>query len=231
MENAMIWLINQYGEDKILDKKTLVPTPEYFPIDFDGSEDAANKVVSIVSLQMDIHSEDIILNFYDQQLLEFKGDLGNSLFTQQYDDEKYTSGLYQGKDKDGKYSIALERGLLKQPEKIVATIAHELAHIKLLGEERLKENDEYLTDLVTVFFGLGIFNANSAAQFYSDANKWGYNKQGYLIQQEWGYALALYAFIRREKDPFWMQYLSTNIKSDFLKSQNYISNNTDKVLV
>lgn len=231
MENAMIWLINQYGESKLVDKITLLPIEQCFPFNFDGTELVASKVTSIVSLQMDIPFENIAISFYDNQLLEFKGDLGNSIFTEQYQNEIYASGLYQGKNKKDNFSIGLDRGLLKQPEKIIATIAHELAHIKLLGEGRLKENDEYLTDLVTVFFGLGIFNANAAAQFYSDGNSWGYSKQGYLIQQEWGYALALYAFIRQEENPSWLQYLSTNIKSDFIKSQNFIFNNIDKVLV
>lgn len=51
---------------------------------------------------------------------------------------------------------------LDEPEHMIATLAHEIAHIKLLGENRMEENDEIMTDLKTLFFGLGVFNANAA---------------------------------------------------------------------
>ncbi len=100
-----------------------------------------------------------------------------------------------------------------------------------MGENRLQNPDERLIDLVTVFFGIGIFNANCSAIFYKNLNTWGYSKQGYLSQQEWGYALALYSYIRHEVAPSWIKYLATNVKSDFLKSQKFIEVNTHKVLI
>lgn len=103
-------------------------------------------------------------------------------------------------------------------------------YIYCIGEGRLKENDEYLTDLVTVFFGLGIFNANASFKYFSNQDSWGYHKQGYLMQQEWGYGLALYAYIRNETDPAWISFLTPNIKSNFKKSISYLLENTDKVL-
>lgn len=231
MENALIWLINQFGEQKILTVKTLVPSQEDFPIQFNGTKQVAYDVLPIVAQKMDIEPSRINLDFYNEQLLQIKGDAGFTLYGQQYEDQNYSSGLYGGKNHDGKFSIALEIGQLKEPDKIIATLAHEIAHIKILGEGRLKENDEYLTDLVTVFFGFGIFNANAAFKFYTDADKWAYSKQGYLTQQEWGYALALYAYIRSEKKPDWIKYLTPNIQSDFKKSEAFINDNTDKVLV
>ncbi|MEX0966516.1 MAG: hypothetical protein WD077_04710 [Bacteroidia bacterium] len=131
--------------------------------------------------------------------------------------------------KNGKYHIALDRGNLQRPEILVATIAHELAHVKLLGEKKLETNDEYLTDLTTVFFGLGIFNANSCFQFYQSGARWGYNQLGYLRQEEWAYALALLAFMREEQNPEWSNFLCTSIKSDFKKSLKYIFENKNQI--
>lgn len=54
---------------------------------------------------------------------------------------------------------------------------------------------------------------------------------GYLKQQEWGYALALYAYYREEKVFDWTAYLSPNIRSYFKKSMEYIYSNTDKVFI
>jgi hypothetical protein len=231
LENSLIWLINQFGEQKLLSVTTLLPTQEHFPVKFDGTEQMARDIMAIVARQMDVDANGISLDFYNQQLLEITGDGGFTLYGQPYEDESYSAGQYAGKDENNKFSIAIELGQLKKPEDLVATFAHEIAHIKLLGEGRMEENHEDLTDLVTVFFGLGVFNANSAFRFHSDANKWSYSKQGYLPQQEWAYALALYAYIRQEKNPAWIKFLSKNIQSDFKKSEAYIYDNTDKVLM
>lgn len=232
MENSFIWLINQFGEQKIIGIKLLLPAKEDFPINFNGSEDVAYNSLRIVAKQMEVNADNIVLSFYNDNILETEGGMGHTLFSQQYEDQRYSSGLYSGKGLDGKFSISIERGQLKEPDKLIATLAHEISHIKILGEGRLKENDEYLTDLVTVFFGLGVFTANSSFKFYSQYDRWGYSKQGYLTQQEWGYALALFAYIRREeKNPAWIKFLSPNIQSDFKKSQQYINYNKDKVLV
>jgi hypothetical protein len=101
--------------------------------------------------------------------------------------------LYHNEKVDGKYSISLDEALLEKPESLIATIAHELSHVKLLGEKKLEQNDEMLTDFTTVFFGLGIFNANCAFQFYKQNDRWGYSNLGYLKIEEWAYALALFA--------------------------------------
>ena len=60
---------------------------------------------------------------------------------------------------------------------------------------------------------------------------WGHNSVGYLKQQEWGYALALYAYYREEKSPEWVRHLSKNIHSDYKKSEAYIYANQDKVFI
>jgi hypothetical protein len=106
---------------------------------------------------------------------------------------------------------------------MVATLAHELAHIKLFGEGRLTENDEQLTELTTIIFGLGIFNANASFTTFRDFRSQGWQKQGYLTQMDWGYALALFARLRQQTDPAWAEHLCKNVRSDFLKSQLYLS--------
>ena len=55
------------------------------------------------------------------------------------------------------------------PMALVATIGHELGHERLAGEGRVagRADEEQLTDLLTVYFGLGVFNANAAFQYTS----------------------------------------------------------------
>lgn len=230
IENALIWLINQFGLDKLISKKILLPDTEYFPINFDGLQHVVYEVLPVLCEQMEINIKDIQIDFYKEGGMEFKNDFGQSLFTQQYKNKNYTTGLYFGKNEEGKFLIGLEDSLLDKPYKLIATMAHELSHIKIMGENRLQNPDERLIDLVTVFFGIGIFNANAAAIFYKNLNAWGYSKQGYLTQQEWGYSLSLYSFIRKGTDTSWIKYLTPNIKSDFLKSQKFIQANSHIVL-
>ena len=231
MENAFLWLASTFGQDKIASKPMLHPTPDHFPIRYDGSRESLIKTAAIVANQMEIDINEIELEIYEQNIQEFRGDFGHSIWSEvdTDSDEKLAAGLYFGKNESGKYDIMIEKKTLSDPENLVATLAHEFAHIKILGEERLEFNDEELTDLAPVVFGLGIFNANSSFKEQKSYDSYGHNSIGYLKQREWGYALALYAYFRKEENPDWVRFLTPNLKSDFKKSINYINLNADKV--
>ena len=227
LEDCFIWFIENLGREKIKKVKVLTPTPDDFPIKYNGQEESAISTLKIVAKQMELNSEDILLDIYTEGQTEVDagGVFGNRLFLQNVENENYSGGLYFGRQKDNKYHIAIEKKILNDPISIVATLAHEIAHIKLLGEKRIEKNNEDLTDLITIVYGLGIFNANVAFQTKRDFDSWGWSKSGYLSQMEWGYGLALFAHIRGERDPEWKNFLSQNIKSDFEKSIQYITSN------
>src|SRR5574338_1674549 len=191
MENNFLWLVKEFGKKNMASRIMLLPTPEHFPIKYDGSKDSMIKTAEIVANQMEININDIMLDIYEQNLHEFSGGFGYTIFSQidKRSDEKLSAGMYFGKNKQGKYEIFIEKKNLSDPENLVATLAHEFSHIKLLGERRRIFNDEALTDLTPVIFGLGIFNANSSFKEHKTFNSYGYNSIGYLKQREWGYAL------------------------------------------
>ncbi|HEU5164810.1 MAG TPA: hypothetical protein VFU29_04680, partial [Chitinophagaceae bacterium] len=157
MENAFIWLATQFGHENIGTKPMLFPTPEHFPIRYDGSEESLTKTAEIVAQQMEIDNNLIKLDIYDQNIQEYRGDLGHRIWTEVDKDsgDSLSAGLYYGKNDQGRYDILIEKKNLIDPEKLVATLAHEFSHIKILGEKRLDFNDEELTDLTPVVFGLG----------------------------------------------------------------------------
>lgn len=222
LEYAFDWLVGAFGEDSISQRRILIPHHSDFPIRYNGDHESAHQTVAIIARQMEIDPSDIGLLFYKEGVDELAsgGAHGNKLYMGQ---GKYAGGRYLGKADDGKYHIALEERKLHQPEFMVATLAHELAHIKLLGEQRLEENDEQLTDLTTVAFGLGVFNANAAFTTFQDFQSHGWQKLGYLKQMDWGYILALFAALRKENDPDWAKHLCKNVKSDFAKSYCYLA--------
>ena len=115
------------------------------------------------------------------------------------------AGFYVQGDENRRPLIRINSKILNDPLALVATLAHEVAHDRLLGEKRLTGNEpdhEPLTDLTMVFFGLGIFPANTA--FRTAAWKegvmqvWQMSTQGYLKDDVFGYALGLRAWLRGE---------------------------------
>ena len=65
--------------------------------------------------------------------------------------------------------VELDRTLAAIPPLLAGVIAHELAHARLVGEERVGADQvnehrhyERLTELLTGYLGMGVFRANSA---------------------------------------------------------------------
>jgi hypothetical protein len=111
------------------------------------------------------------------------------------------------------------------PRRVVAVAAHELCHHKLLyrGLASAAEGDhEPLTDLATVFFGLGIFTANAAFTFAQGSGGWRRQQLGYINQPMFGYALARTAWLRDDRDPAWSRYLDTNPRGYFKRAMRYL---------
>jgi tetratricopeptide (TPR) repeat protein len=231
LEQCFLWLTGTFGKEKTRERRVLVPDVSDFPIQYTGHASAALDSLRIIALQMELDPEDIRLDVYKegQSSIDMGGVFGGRYFLQGADGQKHSNGLYFGKKEDGKYHIGLEEKRLKDPVGLVATLAHELSHIKLLGEGRLEKNNEDLTDLTSVVFGLGIFNANAAFRTNSDYDSWSWSRSGYLSQMEWSYALALFAHLRGETDPSWAKYLTRNVKADLKRSLNFIASNPDKI--
>jgi hypothetical protein len=131
--------------------------------------------------------------------------------------------------------VAVRSTMLKDPMSLVATVAHELGHVILLGGKLVHPeiaDHEPLTDLLTVFLGLGIFAANSAARFkqFQDHRQFGWstNRLGYLPERVFGYALAKFAVERRDKAA-WSKHLAPIVKSDFKNSLSWLEKNPQYV--
>lgn len=221
IRNCFDWIRKEFGNDIIFKSDIILPIKEKIPVEMNSTKESAIKLVSFVASKMQIDPKEIKIDFYNQSQME----LGSHI-TQRYENDKFSSGQYHGKKLDNKYQISLEISQLKNPVGLIATIAHELSHIKLLGEKRIKENDEYLTDLIPIIFGFGIFSANSIFHYSQDSFGWRANSQGYLSERVFGFALATHANLRNDLNPTWSSYLSATIKEEFERSMIYIKNST-----
>ena len=227
-ENNILCLREEFSEIPLESRKMFLPTKSDFPIEWNSSEENAFEVLKIVSEAMHINPSEIEIEFYSEGATELNS--GTSLiFLENDTGGELSAGQYHGKNENGKYEISVNTNTLNNPEALIATIAHELCHIKLLGENKIEENDECLTDLAAVFFGFGIFTANASFQFYQENDRWGYTAVGYLKHDEWAYSLALFAFLRNEDNPEWLNFLNPTVRKEFERNIAYMIENEDEI--
>jgi hypothetical protein len=107
-------------------------------------------------------------------------------------------------------SLELSDSESADPRVLSAIAVHELCHLLVQDRvDRDRADGERLADLLSVYFGFGVFSTNAAMRFatLNAARDKGHHRLGYLSSTEWGYALACYSWLRREKEPGWARYL------------------------
>jgi hypothetical protein len=218
LEESMEWLLEEFGADAFREVKVVLPTDEFFPDSYSADEDDARALVDRVCEYMSVNPDLIQLEFFEDEGRQAQKDL------------VYSEGSTEGacghyRKRRDKFVIALESSQLTDPMSLVATIAHELGHVRLLGEGRVHggfEDHEPLTDLLTVFFGLGVFTAHSAFTFDGSSQGWQARTRGYLSEEMFGYALALFALMRGERNPVWSRYVEGSVGTFFKNGLKYL---------
>lgn len=201
---SMDWLIEEFGED-VVHRPIVLPT-DVIPEGYDGSEAAATALCGLVDGRMDLRPGQCGLSF---ELDGVRRPVRAHIV-------KEPSGRWiRG---DGRNEIQLTPALAADPVALTAIYAHEVGHELLLGGGRItraaRPDHESLTDLITVFYGLGIFTANAAYERRPRPN--GRGKQplarGYLREAALSEALAYYAMLRGERTPTWDHHLDPPVR-------------------
>lgn len=136
------------------------------------------------------------------------------------------AGTFEMVEEEGEWLAVLryDADLLKEPARLVGTLAHELAHYRLAysshsfpGGEAMHE---LLTDLTAVAMGFGLFLANNARS-YSATNldigghKWESGWQGYLSERALVTALVISETLAgrdpKEARPYLKPYLAQDL--------------------
>jgi len=143
------------------------------------------------------------------------------------------AGLYQQRKRS---LIRVAHSQLADPFRLLATLCHELAHELLLGGGLLTagvSDHEWITDLLPVFLGTGIFLANSTLQDSSGYSAgwswWSMSRQGYLPSRIFGYAFALFAFVRGETQPSWAEHLRLDARVALHTGLRYLHKTGDSL--
>lgn len=218
IEESMQWLLEEFGRETFREVTVVLPTDEFFPDEYYGEEEDVEALVERVCGYMNVNRDRLELEFFEDQHGEFQ----RSLCVVEGSSEGATGHYKKRRDR---FVISLESSQLADPMSLIATVAHELGHVRLLGEGRIHsgfEDHELLTDLLTVFFGLGVFTANSAFSFSQGVNSWRTERKGYLTEEMFGYALALFALMRGERNPSWAQFLEGSVSTYFKNALKYL---------
>jgi hypothetical protein len=218
LDAGFLYLKRLFDFDIITRKPIVLLGSEGFP-ELIKTSGEIHSVMKRVAAVMDINVNEIELIVTPET--QEKEVTGNS---------SYVAGYYQGKNEKGKYVITILDGGFKDIERIIATLVHEFCHIKLLGEGRMEENSEELTDMLTMFYGFGIYTANTSLKYSQHSKGWNYNFLGYLRQTDWAYLFALYLLTRQETDPDWLLQLNKTITKDIERALEFFQLNPEKVL-
>lgn len=218
IQDSLQWLLGQFGRDA-LNGEIMLPASIFPSGSFSGTEADLQAVLRRLCTRMGVDIDGIQVDLSDDP--DEIPDMGSLPFASQFSG---AAGHFQWDG--GRPVVAIRRRQLRHPVALTATLAHELAHVRLLTERRVdraRKDHEQLTDLATVFFGLGVFTANAALDFSKSEYGWRTSRLGYLGEELFGYSLAYYAYVRGEKDPSWARALDTNPRACMRKGLRYLS--------
>ena len=219
IEERLAWLADQFGLDVFTRRALILPTDDFFPDEYNGTDQSVRALLDRVCAYMDADPDRVDLElFTDRSDLWLVNDRGQYLPRE--------AGLYDG----GSYRpvIRLETSQIAEPMMLVGTMAHEIAHLRLLGENRIYHevfDNELLTDLTVVFHGLGIFLANVPRACESHFTTWpgtDARRPEYMTQPMYGYAMAHTAWYRNERKPDWARHLRLDARASFKQALRYL---------
>lgn len=223
VEESLLFLRENFGTEHFDNLKTITPTKNFYNITFKGNEEDAEFILKRTMEIMSIEDSKINLVFFSDQPIEMADGTILSTPADINGSWKSAAGIYE--EKNDEKTIYIEREQLKNTISLIATISHELSHLILLGENRIEENDEYLTDLTAIAYGFGIFIGNSKFQHSTFQNStnfgWQMSNQGYLPEQIIAYSMAWLSKHRKEPTEY-KQYLNKSMEKYFSQSDEYL---------
>lgn len=225
IEQNMLWFLEVFGVEEILKNPFILPTYKNFPYNNVQSPEQFDKLFEQLCKYYQIDSACVIIKFFDDiQSKQWSTYLP-------FGNHEEPMGTYyesfEGKNK--RFTIRIAKSLLADAQKLVAVLAHELAHAKLLGGNFVQQTEpgmEPLTDLATIFFGFGIFVANSCIT--SELSQ--VTRIGYLPINLISYANALVCFISGKRAEDFIQHINHNTWQLFKQDYEYLAETNDTLL-
>lgn len=216
-EEQLLWLLQLFGVERVRQRPFLRPDAATFPYDDLSRPAQLQQLLEQLLEQLcgywEIEADNITVRLYEDHIAQqMKSTVMGGQFTQ-------LNGLYQrtGTAEAPHYLIHLAESNLLDAQRLVAVLAHELAHVKLLGGGYLTHETPYmepLTDLATIYFGFGLLMANTCER----RDGW-VGRGGYLPNEIISYANALLCLVAGQPAAQYLPLLNTNTRA--LLRQDY----------
>jgi hypothetical protein len=132
---------------------------------------------------------------------------------------------------EGEFVRVRER-MIAGPFQMIAVLAHELSHARLLGEERLDRrvlDNELVTDLTALHHGFGVFLARHPQEWISGLGRWPGTQRSmpkYMSAPMYAWALAHQAWQRAE-EPHWFELLPATVRAPARAGLRYLQRTGD----
>jgi hypothetical protein len=212
VETRMRWLGEQFGAQRLTRCKLVLPTEDDLPGALDGTPEAARQLLDCVCRCMDVPPSQVQLHIQPPDAAARTPD-------------QYEPG-----------TIYVAETQLANPVPLIAALAHDAAH-HVMTQRKLLENEpdrEWLTDLATVIFGLGIFTANATiVEKHERTGRRSWNsvsRQSYLPARVTAYAMAVHVWLSGERKPDWGGYLRDDAREAFGRGLQFLEATEDSLL-
>ncbi|HVK24471.1 MAG TPA: hypothetical protein VM677_24195 [Actinokineospora sp.] len=217
IDSSMAWFRKVFGAGP-LHQAVVLPTVDFFPGARPWTARDIPRVVAQVCRYAGVGRDRLDLEIYGGTEEKDLAAAAGLTYT-----SESVAGHYRRVN--GRPVIGIDSAMAATPEQLVATIAHELGHARL-DDDRIdaeRGDHEPLTDLLTVYLGLGVFTANASFDVRRDGGRESTSRLGYLTEPMFGYGLARYAWMRGEHRPDWAAHLDTNPRAYLKRGLRYLA--------
>jgi hypothetical protein len=215
-EQRMQWLAERLGARRILEAPVLLPTDEFFPGEFNGEAADVQRLLT----QLGEHTK-----------------VNTSRLKIEVGDDERTQGAAVLIDDSGEQTILhVHESIAGDRKKLLDHFARTLAYEALLREGQLTGEDhdtQIVCDLFPVFLGAGPLSANRATAKSCRGGGtwqwWNIGEQNQLPPHALGYALALFAWVRREDGAGLTRHLSPDVADVMKEGLRYLKKTEDSL--
>lgn len=226
IEKTSSFVFSHFLRDDPLINGIYIPEPAKIPlVHADLTEANIHGVFRFIANSMRVDPDKINLVLReDKKLHVASSPFGGALYLET---GNVTAGTYaEDSGVLGEHTVTLNVFPSDSMPRIIATLAHELAHYKLMSQSGFLTDCEYTTDLLPVFYGYGLFLGNHACNYLvnidSQRLRYEYEASGYMTQAMFAYAMAVHAFFLQSETKHLLQYMRADLRHAFKASLDYL---------
>lgn len=222
-EKRLLWLSQRFGPKPMMNAPIVLPTSEFFPGQYTAT---ADDVVSTFERVCEFLNVDAS-QFQMPDKIAAAATSGSSCCG---------GGCHSGTPTETTAEptlIDLSGEDVADQERLIATLSRQVTRFMLLNHAEITGGEDFdsLTDLLAVYLGLGIFQANTAVKSQAWNTQgweyWSIRGAGFLQARVPGYAMALMAWVRNEPNPAWASMLGTDAASSFHSGYKFATKTND----